>query len=157
MSREATTTVQRVSGMVLDEDLVLALVAGESDGNPAAHSPRGAVGLTQVEPATFDDLRARYHDVLSGRSLEQPSVNLLAGALYLADCARFVGADLKKPGDLALVLHAYNMGPRAASEWRDTGAFFNDTDHGPVAESGLPSETIEHSTRILTAFYARGM
>ena len=153
LSRDATATVQHATGVSLDEDLVLALVAVESSGKPAARSARGAVGLTQVEPATFTDLTTRYRELLAGRSLEQPSVNLLAGSLYLADCARYLDADLTNPTDLALVLHAYNMGPRAATEWRETGTFFNDSE----LQAGLPAETIEHSARILAAVYAHGV
>jgi soluble lytic murein transglycosylase-like protein len=154
LSRDAARTVYDVTGVRLDEDMVLALVAVESEGKPAARSARGAVGLAQVEPTTFEDLRTRYGQLLAGRSLEQPGVNLLAGALYLADCARVLGANVADPGDLALVLHAYNMGPRAAAEWRETGSWLNQTERGAQLEHGLPAETIDHATRILAAINA---
>ena len=154
LSRDAARTVYDVTGVRLDEDLLLALVAVESEGKPAARSARGAVGLAQVEPTTFEDLRTRYARLLAGRSLEQPGVNLLAGALYLADCARVLGANVADPGDLALVLHAYNLGPRAAAEWRETGSWLNQTERGAQLEHGLPVETIDHATRILAAINA---
>ena len=154
LSRDAARTVYDVTGVRLDEDLLLALVAVESEGKPAARSARGAVGLAQVEPSTFEDLRTRYAELLAGRSLEQPGVNLLAGALYLADCARVLGANVADPGDLALVLHAYNLGPRAAAEWRETGSWLKHTERGAQLEHGLPAETIDHATRILAAITA---
>ena len=154
LSRDAARTVYDVTGVRLDEDMLLALVAVESEGKPAARSARGAVGLAQVEPTTFEDLRTRYARLLAGRSLEQPRVNLLAGALYLADCARLLGANVADPDDLALVLHAYNMGPRAAAEWRETGSWLNQTERGAQLEHGLPAETIDHATRILAAINA---
>jgi len=157
LSRDAAQTAQEATGVRLDENLLLALVAAESDGKPGAHSPRGAVGLAQVEPATFEDLRMRYSGLLAGGSLAQPRVNLLAGALYLADCARVLGADVADPGDLALVLHAYNMGPRAAAEWRDTGFGLNQTPGGAQLERQLPAETAEHATRIMAAISAAGV
>jgi len=151
MSREATWTAQQATGVSLDEDILLALVAVESGGKPAARSPRGAVGLVQVEPATFEELRSRYHQLLAGQSLEQPHVNLLAGALYVADCTRVLGADLADPDDLALVLHAYNIGPRAVAEWRDNGSWLDQTERGAQLEDGLPPETVEYASRIMVA------
>ena len=154
VSRDAARTVYAVTGVQLDEDMLLALVAVESGGKPAARSARGAVGLAQVQPTTFEDLRTRYAPLLAGRSLEQPSVNLLAGALYLADCARVLGANVADPADLTLVLHAYNLGPRAAAEWRETGSWLKQTERGAQLENGLPAETIDHATRILAAINA---
>lgn len=155
-SRDAAQTAQQATGVNLDENIMLALVAVESEGAPTARSPRGAVGLAQVEPATFKDLRARYGDLLPGGSLEEPRVNLLAGALYLAECARFLGSDIAIPGELALVLHAYNLGPRAAAEWRDSGAWTDETTAGVQVQHQLPQETVEHASRILAAVYAAG-
>jgi len=141
----------------LDENILLALVAVESGGKATAQSPRGAVGLAQVEPATFEDLRTQYGELLAGGPLEQPRVNLLAGALYLAECARLLGSDVSVAGDLALVLHAYNMGSRAAAEWRDSGSWFNETDGRVELEHELPSETIDHASRIMDARSAAGL
>jgi soluble lytic murein transglycosylase-like protein len=137
----ATISAQRATGVALDEDLLLALVAVESGGLPTARSAAGAVGLTQVEPATYADLQARYGALLANRSLAQPSTNLLAGALYLADCARMLHLEVSNPATLELVLDAYNLGPRATAEWW----------HGGSREPP-PRETIQHSTRIMAAY-----
>src|SRR5205085_6623749 len=93
ISIEATDEVLRATGVQIDDDLLLALVAVESAGRPDARSATGAMGLTQVEPTTFSDLQRRHSGLLSGRSLEEPRTNLVAGALYLADCARALRAD----------------------------------------------------------------
>jgi soluble lytic murein transglycosylase-like protein len=152
LSRTAVATVQRVTGVGFDEDLLLALVAVESGGQPDARSAAGAVGLAQVEPATFGDLKARYGDVLGEGSLDQPRVNLLAGALYLAECARSLSLGLADPEQVRLVLHAYNLGPRAAARWRATGGSRHAERAVPGAESRLPAETVEHAARILTTY-----
>jgi soluble lytic murein transglycosylase-like protein len=157
VSRDATRQVQHATGVTLEEDVVLALVAVESAGKPTARSAAGAVGLTQVMPSTFEELRARYSDRLSVGSLEEPRVNVLAGALYLADCARALEADLTDAHQLALVLHAYNMGPRAAAEWRDSIAGRHETDAGAHLQLGLPIETVEHASRILAFMQSSGV
>ncbi len=144
LAAAATSTVQRVSGVTLDDDLLLALVAVESGGQPDARSSAGAVGLTQVEPATYADLQSRYTGLLANRPLEQPATNVLAGALYLAECARFLQVDVSDRADLELVLDAYNFGPRATAEWWHGG--------GPKP---LPDETLQHATRIMAAYAAR--
>lgn len=80
----------------LDPKLLHALVTVESAYRPAALSPAGAAGLTQLMPGTARDLGV--HDRL------EPSDNLAAGADYLA-------RQLRRFGDLRLALAAYNAGP----------------------------------------------
>src|SRR5207248_1311798 len=60
----------------LNPRLLKAVIAAESGFEPDARSPRGARGLMQVMPAT-----AREVGVLG--SLEDPVVNIKAGAAYL--------------------------------------------------------------------------
>ena len=80
----------------LDPKLLHALVITESAYRADARSPVGAVGLTQLMPATASDLGVR--DRLD------PIENLRGGADYLArQIVRF--------GDLRLALAAYNSGP----------------------------------------------
>ncbi|EGY00084.1 lytic transglycosylase, catalytic [Nitrospirillum viridazoti Y2] len=84
----------------LPPSLLTAVVAVESAGNPAATSPAGAMGLTQLMPGTWANLRARLH---LGASAYQVRDNLLAGAALLADLRERFG-----PVD---ALAAYNAGP----------------------------------------------
>jgi soluble lytic murein transglycosylase-like protein len=80
----------------LDPKLLAALVAVESAFRPDAVSPAGAVGLTQLMPATAVEL-----GVLDRRD---PAESLDGGAAYLArQLARF--------GDVRLALAAFNAGP----------------------------------------------
>jgi len=80
----------------LDPKLLHALVLIESGYDPAARSPVGATGLTQLMPATAVELGVRDRlDVTQ---------NLGGGADYLArQLARF--------SDVRLALAAYNAGP----------------------------------------------
>ena len=84
----------------LDPALVHALIYVESRYNPAARSPKGAVGLMQVLPETA----TRYGVADPARSLE---ANLRAGTRYLSDLLQIFDSRL----DLALA--AYNAGENA--------------------------------------------
>ena len=84
----------------LDPALVHAVISIESGYNPAARSPKGALGLMQVMPATA----ARYGVKDPGRS---PAANLKAGTLYLSDLMQLFDSRIE------LVLAAYNAGENA--------------------------------------------
>jgi soluble lytic murein transglycosylase-like protein len=79
--------------------LVKAVVAVESNFDPAAVSVKGATGLMQLMPATARDLDVA--DVLD------PRQNIGGGARYL----RLLQDQFE--GDLEKVLAAYNAGPEA--------------------------------------------
>ena len=83
----------------LPVDLIHAVIEVESNYNPNAISPAGAVGLMQLMPATS----ARF-GVLDARN---PIANVIGGAKYL----RYL-IDLFEE-DLILVLAAYNAGENA--------------------------------------------
>lgn len=90
---EETAERHRMDGLLL-----AALVQAESSFLPDAVSPVGAVGLTQVMPATAQWLGQRG-------DLTDPDSNLEVGALYLSRLLdRF-------DGNLELALAAYNAGP----------------------------------------------
>ena len=113
---ENSPLFQSVSGLLseaarahdLDAALLQALVATESGFNPRAVSPRGAIGLMQIMPATAE----RYG--LSGdrrtplaRKLADPALNVRTGARYLRDLINMF------PNRLDLALAAYNAGEGA--------------------------------------------
>ena len=84
----------------LDPALVHALIHVESRHNPAARSPKGALGLMQVLPETA----ARYGVANPMRSVEE---NLRAGTRYLRELMGLFD------GRIELVLAAYNAGEYA--------------------------------------------
>ena len=83
----------------LDQALLHAVIAVESDYNPHAVSERGAVGLMQLMPQT-----ARRYGV---RNPRDPAQNIRGGARYLRDLME------KFDNDLTLTLAAYNAGEDA--------------------------------------------
>ncbi|TIX93091.1 lytic transglycosylase domain-containing protein [Rhizobium sp. P44RR-XXIV] len=80
---------------------IRAIMRAESADNPRAISSAGAIGLMQVMPDTWTELRARYG--LGGDPFD-PHDNILAGAAYLRELYNRYGT----PGFLA----AYNAGPK---------------------------------------------
>jgi hypothetical protein len=89
-------------------ELLQALIATESGFDPAAVSPKGAVGLMQIMPATAEryGVRGDLKTPVS-RKLTDPRTNVRTGARYLRDLIRMY------PGQLELALAAYNAGEGA--------------------------------------------
>jgi hypothetical protein len=96
----------------------------ESGGEQQATSPVGAMGLMQVMPATYDELRARHQ---LGDDPYDPHNNILAGAAYIREMYDRFGA----PGFLA----AYNAGPDRVDSYL-------------AGRSGLPDETVNYLAAI---------
>src|SRR5437764_1423042 len=82
------------------ERWVRAVMQQESGGEQQATSPVGAMGLMQVMPATYEELRARHR---LGDDPYDPHNSILAGTAYIREMYDRFGA----PGFLA----AYNAGP----------------------------------------------
>ncbi len=97
----------------IDADLLRAVVASESGGDPQARSRAGAVGLCQLMPATAEALAADVGiESYAPKRLYEPRVNLRLGAAYLRRMlARYEG---RAP----LALAAYNAGGRHVNRWR---------------------------------------
>lgn len=92
----------------LDPALVKAVAAAESGFQPDVVSPKGAVGLMQVMPATAARYGVAAHSPQQASVLlKDPDVNVHVGAKYLADLLRMFD------GELELALAAYNAGEGA--------------------------------------------
>nr|WP_247372748.1 lytic transglycosylase domain-containing protein [Bradyrhizobium sp. 18] len=79
---------------------IRAVMDAESVGDVRARSPKGAMGLMQVMPETWAEMRLRYD---LGNDPYDPRDNILAGTAYLRELHDRYGS----PGFLA----AYNAGP----------------------------------------------
>lgn len=105
------------------EAWIYAVMGVESAGDIGATSIKGAMGLMQVMPATYADLRARYG---FGPNAYDPRDNVMAGTAYLREMYDRYGS----PGFLA----AYNAGPGRYEEH--------------LAGRPLPSETQLYLARL---------
>ncbi|WP_320203080.1 lytic transglycosylase domain-containing protein [Agrobacterium rosae] len=110
----------------ISERWIRAVMQAESDHDPLAVSPKGAMGLMQIMPPTWTELRTRYH---LGADPYQPRDNILAGAAYLAELHDLYGS----PGFLA----AYNAGPGRYEKHIITG-------------DPLPAETVNYIAKVMS-------
>ena len=95
----------------VDYELLKALIATESGFDAAAVSPRGAVGLMQVMPATAGRFGVSADRRTSiEQKLADPATNIGAGVRYLSHLMRLF------PGQLELALAAYNAGEGAVQK-----------------------------------------
>lgn len=105
-------------------DVILRVMRAESGGSSGIVSAKGAIGCMQIMPATWAYLSPRYglgHDPYDAR------MNMIGGALYLAELARRFGW----PGAYA----AYNAGPARYIRYAVNGA-------------PLPAETVAYAARL---------
>ena len=97
----------------VDPLLLAAIIKGESGFNPVAHSPKGALGLMQLMPATAKqmalELKLNYQDE---DDLYTQDVNLRLGTRYFAKLLKAFD------GNLVLALAAYNAGPAKVKSWQ---------------------------------------
>lgn len=102
----------------IPEHWIRAVMQAESAGDLAAVSSAGAMGLMQVMPDTWTELRTRYG---LGSDPFEARDNILAGTAYLREM-------LDRYGTIGGMLAAYNAGPGRYDEYLS-------------AERELPAET----------------
>jgi membrane-bound lytic murein transglycosylase B len=106
---------------------IRAVMTVESAGDARTRSPKGAMGLMQIMPETWADLRMRHR---FGNDPYDPHDNILAGAAYLRELHDRYGS----PGLLA----AYNAGPGRYEQY--------------LAGRPLPAETRAYVARLAPLF-----
>ncbi len=106
------------------ERWVRAVMKQESGGEQQATSSAGAMGLMQVMPGTYEQLRVRYQ---LGDDPYEPHNNILAGTAYIREMYDQFGA----PGFLA----AYNAGPERVDRYL-------------ARRANLPDETVNYLAAI---------
>jgi cell division septation protein DedD len=106
-------------------------------------SGAGAMGLMQVMPDTYEELRSRYN---LGDDPYDPHDNILAGAAYLREMYDIYGA----PGFLA----AYNAGPRRLDDYLSNNRPLPDETRRYVAMIGPNIAGVYPNTRSPAEAYA---
>jgi hypothetical protein len=88
----------------VDEELLKAVITVESNYNPRAVSPRGAVGLMQLTPVTADRYGTRQErETPAAERMLDARTNVFTGARMLADLTR-------RYGGIDIALAAWNAG-----------------------------------------------
>ncbi len=122
----------------LETDLVLAVIGVESRGRRFAQSPKGALGLMQLLPATAEDMARRANvEYTSNQDLFDPEINIHLGMVYLSRLLK------RYNNDVILALGGYNAGPRRITEWRKR--------HPGLASSELCARAFFKETRAYVA------
>ncbi|MDV3256953.1 MAG: lytic transglycosylase domain-containing protein [Sphingomonas sp.] len=126
-NREIAEAARRFS---IPAEWIARVMQAESDGRTRVEgkpitSTAGAMGLMQLMPATWDEIRLRYQ---LGGDPHDPRDNIMAGAAYLKQMYDRFGY----PGLFA----AYHAGPRAYARHLERG-------------SPLPPETRRYLSRVL--------
>ena len=121
----AAHVTEAAGRFAIPERWIRAVMAVESTGDRNAVSPKGAIGLMQIMPETWNELRARYG---LGSDPWQPRANILAGAAYLREMH-------DRYGSIAAMLAAYNAGPARYDKHLANGR-------------ALPAETVDYVAKI---------
>jgi soluble lytic murein transglycosylase-like protein len=130
----------------LDMALLQAVIAAESGFDPSAVSPKGAVGLMQVMPAT-----AQRYGVASDRGgsvavkLTDPRTNINTGARYLRDLVNLF------PGQLELAVAAYNAGEGAVQKAGNKIPAYKETQNYVRSVMGLYNRLNPQSQRMVVS------
>ncbi len=128
-------------GFRLSPPLIYGLTRAESNFDPKAVSPAGALGLMQLRPETAASVSDSGHP--SARALEDPGVNLDLGQRWVAHLAE----DQVVDGDLIALLASYNDGLGRFARWSSQ---VNATDPLMFIEAIPVAETRQFVQRALT-------
>ena len=133
------------SSKPIERALTLAITRQESEFDPAARSPSGAVGMMQLLPGTAKEVARKNDMPFSPAKLLQPDYNMNLGSLYLA---RLIGS---YDGSYIMAIAAYNAGPGNVHNWVQTfGTPSNNIDNAINWIEKIPfKETRNYVQRVL--------
>ncbi len=129
------------------KELIYAVIKCESDFKSDAVSSKGAVGLMQIIPSTYEWLAEKNSDVdINEKLLYNPETNIKYGVYYLDWL-------YSKYGDWKIVLAAYNAGHGRVDEWIKDGTFTGETEDIPFKETREYVEKVLDAQDVYTRTY----
>lgn len=101
-----------MSNISIDQSLAHGIIRQESQFDPNAESPAGALGLMQLMPGTAKEVaQKRGWDHQTDWLTSRPSHNVSLGSAYLNDLLK------RFNGSYPLAIAAYNAGPSRVKSW----------------------------------------
>jgi len=107
---EAAVTESKANDLPLD--LTLSLILTESEFSPGARSSSGAIGITQIMPATWEEYTKKMGLNVGIQAAYDPLLNIKVGLRYLGDLYKENKSKFKLETDVRKkALSVYNSGP----------------------------------------------
>ncbi len=128
----------------IDPRLVMAIIKAESSFNPADLSKSGALGLMQIIPDTYVDIKGDLELEEEYEDLIDPEFNVKCGTYYLH------WIDERTDG-VAQIAAAYNAGITAVNEWL-TDPTYSEDGKTLIPES-IPVEQTRNYVRNVLQYY----
>lgn len=128
----------------VDQNLIWAVMRGESYFDPNGISGAGAMGLMQIMPDTGKYIASRLKVPYAQKDLLNPGINIRFGTYYLKSLIDMYSGDVDK------ALASYNGGSGNVNRWSKSGIGTTKEDF-PTAVSFL--ETREYITKIQDSYY----
>jgi len=126
----------------LPSDLIHSIIKAESNFNPRAVSPKGAIGLMQLMPST-----AKQYGVTN---IYDPEDNILGGTRYLKDLSSLYQKNLD------LVLAAYNAGQEAVKKYQGIPPYQETIEYIEKVKSSYGRKSIVRKTKIYKYYDQNG-
>lgn len=135
---------QYASQFDVNPTLIASVINAESHFRADAVSPKGAIGLMQLMPATAEELANKLGRTdFVAEDLLDPATNIMLGTFYLQIL-------IDEFGEEKTALCAYNAGPNKVRSWLKSSTF--STDGTNLAQIPYP-ETRDYSEKI--AFFKK--
>ncbi len=119
--------------MGVDPKLILAMMKAESEFKVNATSPKGAMGLLQLMPRTYNDIRINNPNLGLSENGYDPNSNIAAGTSFMKYLAN------RYNNNIADIAAAYNWGPGNYDNYLKNGG-------------SMPTETKNHIAKV-TGYY----
>lgn len=103
----------------VDETVIYATILCESNFIPDAESPKGAAGLMQITPETFEWLCTKTDENYEELNIYDPETNIKYGTFFLSML-------YQEFGDATIVHAAYNAGRGRVREWLKNSEYCKD-------------------------------
>jgi len=120
-------------------DLTLSLILTESEFSPGARSPKGAIGVLQIMPATWEQYTQKMGLKVGIQAAYDPLINIKVGMKYFGDLYKASKAKYKVEAEARkFALSEYNSGPNGGIQQ----GYVADVEKGTKKFSNIVAPTV---------------